>query len=490
MQSVARNILRRLRISLFAAAALAAACSTGGQRAAAPETGYATRRIEKAGRTAAVSPGFVRIEGEGFFALEREDDEAWFVRVGDDAPVPPPATGADTPPAPFRAAGRARFSLHLLELGLPRDAQWRGAFALSDLDGDGVRDLVAAPPRKWLTPPQWWSYDGTRFARRTAQWPPRHYDYGAAAAGDFDDDGRADVALGMHLVGLAALFGTDGGRFVERSSGLPGTPDALPGSAVALLANVAPGPDTLIALAEPAARRGTQTTGFRGLVEFAFDGERWQPRTTLDAEARGSALAHAVADTCPEKLLAAGTGAQGALLWEKHGEHWRARPMHAGEPPRRRHATAVALGDFDGDGCSDLAYARSELIAEAWHHVLELRLDRGRAGWEIVPLERGAGRSATTALGALRYGPETVLLTADRTGALQVYAPAADGFERAGAAAPAPWHAGCAGRHVAAVDLDGDSRDEALVGFAGEPGFARRECLGGGGVTAWRLGDR
>lgn len=110
--------------------------------------------------------------------------------------------------------------------GLPSTGQWRHSIAFFDIDGDGHMDILAPRPRlasKAYDRPVVWYGDGKgKWSESLLDVPPADYDYGSIAVADFDDDGIADIALGMHGQGLKVLKGTDSGKYVDFSKGMPG----------------------------------------------------------------------------------------------------------------------------------------------------------------------------------------------------------------------------------------------------------------------------
>ena len=82
---------------------------------------------------------------------------------------------------------------------------------------EGSPDLVFAPARKTLAKPAIFLGNGKgKWALWTqARYPAVAYDYGGAAAADFNADGKQDIALGMHLPGFTALTGDGKGTFSD-----------------------------------------------------------------------------------------------------------------------------------------------------------------------------------------------------------------------------------------------------------------------------------
>ena len=110
--------------------------------------------------------------------------------------------------------------------GLPSTGQWRESIAFFDINGDGHMDIVAPRPRlasKAYDRPVVWYGDGKgKWSESLLDVPTdMGYGYGSIAVADFDGDGTADIALGMHAQGLKVLKGTDSGKYVNFSEGLP-----------------------------------------------------------------------------------------------------------------------------------------------------------------------------------------------------------------------------------------------------------------------------
>jgi len=243
--------------------------------------------------------------------------------------------------------------------------------------------------------------------------------------------------------------------------------------------------DTLLALAEfaaPPTPSGTvPAPRFRGLVEYAFDGERWQVRDTLDAGAVGRELDYARDARCGENIVAAGASGDGALAWQRRGGAWSARALPR-EDVQRTHASAVALGDFDDDGCTDVAVAGAQYAAGGWQSTLWVHLDRGER-CESRLLERTPGRETAGALAAAASPCcGTVLVAGTPDGALRAYDARTPQIRRIAQIDVPVDLRGCSVRKIAAAG------PHLIVAWAGEPTLDRPDCLEGGGLGAyaWR----
>lgn len=107
--------------------------------------------------------------------------------------------------------------------GLPTQGSWRNSLAVGDMNNDGFPDLICPPERNGAA---FWPViflgDGKGHWKQwtEAQWP-YGVQYGSAAVGDFNKDGKMDVAFGVHLNGVRVFLGNGKGKFTDASKGLP-----------------------------------------------------------------------------------------------------------------------------------------------------------------------------------------------------------------------------------------------------------------------------
>jgi hypothetical protein len=149
--------------------------------------------------------------------------------------APPPGTTPTAGPSlsdfedltPAREPGRIKLQA-VDATGLPANGLWRASFVVTDINGDGIPDIVSPPPRLGDAAVHVWI--GNKKGG-FSPWPlqfiedgkpaPFAMDYGAVAVGDVDGDGHADIVTASHSAGLVALFGNGKGTFRIVRRGLP-----------------------------------------------------------------------------------------------------------------------------------------------------------------------------------------------------------------------------------------------------------------------------
>lgn len=140
---------------------------------------------------------------------------------------------AEVPPPPFMDS----LSFTAAPGTMPSDGRWQMNFAVDDMNGDGVDDLVFPPTRKGSshTPFIFLGKGNGEFVlARDLTWSTEvPFDYGGVATGDFDGDGHRDIVLAIHFKAQYVLFGDGKGGF-SRSQRLPNPDPRMTSRAVAV----------------------------------------------------------------------------------------------------------------------------------------------------------------------------------------------------------------------------------------------------------------
>ncbi|HEX7254283.1 MAG TPA: VCBS repeat-containing protein, partial [Thermoanaerobaculia bacterium] len=130
---------------------------------------------------------------------------------------------------PKRVKGRLKLEL-VPRSGLPTTGQWRANFAVADMNGDGIPDIISGPFRGGDTSLHIWLGDGQghftpwhlNFVYERGRTPGGVLVYGGVAVGDIDGDGKMDLVTAGHTGGLLSFFGDGTGNFRVVRTGLPG----------------------------------------------------------------------------------------------------------------------------------------------------------------------------------------------------------------------------------------------------------------------------
>ncbi len=457
----------------------------------------------------------VRLPGGVAFELVDEDAEFFYAKIYRVDNIETRLSRKKAEPTPEQlAAKEAEYRFEARESdrvrfvpfgeGLPNQGQWRNGFELADVNGDRKTDIAHGGTRRTMAPvPNLFIGDGKGAFRywQEATYPRQPYDYGDVAVGDFNGDGKADLALAIHLRGLLALFGDGKGAFRLAGEGLsfeagqlqPGNVTQFSSRAIVALDWDRDGDQEILALAEGpmgsfAAQKGltNRMQQSYGVALYDFDTEtgKWVVLGggKTHPELFGDSLVAADFDGDGRIDFAAGSNSRSnkALVHLHHEDgSWGYLWV---EPVRdRAFARAVGAGDFDGDGKADLAVGYQSVELGVWRSGIDVMLSRPEAAWERRTVYVEAGREGfySLATGDLD-GDGHADLTAG-TGDGRVFAFLGDGkggFSRE-ATDDLAAEAGCRVYDLGITDLDGDRRGDLVAAFAGE------QCPDGGRLSAW-----
>jgi hypothetical protein len=435
----------------------------------------------------------VRIYARGEFVLDHEDAKNLYIVI-----YAPPATIDPTfpvRPPPILSATPVRVATGALRLtdighGLPHRGQWREHFAVGDILGDGSTQIVSGPARKSGGAPVVFREQAGDWQRIALHVPAGHYDYGGVAIADFDGDGRNDLVLAMHLTGFSVLRATATGDFERIDTGLPHRGDAaLSGSGHAALALPTPPhePAPLLLLQEPGVSAPNAQRA-PALANFHYTRQGFVNEAIAANPFPGNDLTFVPASAKCKAKLAVGSAVAGAptVLQTADEKTWTTRAVESFPDPQAI-VSAVALGDVDGDGCTDFAVAYSSRVDNTWHSVVDIYLDRNTT-WKRINLLDAARDDRVTAMTVGENSGNPLLLTLDNVGTVRGYRVAGESAELV-IDVPAPqWRKGCSGSDIRALPGDASGHLRIAASFAGEPTMGHFDrCREGGGIEAWRI---
>ena len=404
--------------------------------------------------------------------------------------------------------------------GLPQTGQWRQGFDVADMNHDGHLDIVFGPSRKGRAMPNIFLGDSQGHWRhwQEAKYPPLPYDYGDAAAADFNGDGHQDVAFGFHLRGMAALVGDGKGGFEPWTEGLElelpgqgGDATAYSTRAIEAIDWNGDGRPDLLALGEgpkglklvPGEAKGEMINTARSFALFVNNGDgSWSRRAVDDRSGDFGddfVLGDFDRDGHPDLAVASRLrGNREILRTSSKGQDGVLAAQQLAPLRPSATLTSVAAADLDGDGYEELflGYINREL--DVWRTGIDLYSGNPEDGWERTTVGVEESRAGiwdmTTGDVDGNGAPDLVGLTGD--GGVWVFLGDGQGSLIREASPELPRRKkGCEGSEVRLVDLDGDGRDEVLASFAGEPTgpvglpgvISFPGCKGQGRIHAWRV---
>jgi hypothetical protein len=454
---------------------------------------YRLERLEKKpdGYTR-IGKNMLRYYPNGFYEIEREDDAYFYVRQYLPVKVEPKKV-AVAEIAPLSPPVSEEFSWHEFGKDLPRSGQWRDNFAVADINGDGFPDLIFTPARKTLTNPVVFLGDGKGkwTPWKAAQYPALSFDYGGAAVGDFNGDGKPDIALGIHLSGVTVLTGDGKGKFSDFSTGLPrkksGERPSFSSRKVFAYDWNGDGKTGLIALNE---RLGADPGGTHdGAVVFVNHDGTWTTAAN-DAPLREAVLMAVDASGKKLALADAPTSAGSVRISERKSGVWAIHDIAGFAPDALLTALAVT-DEADVAGNSVFVIAHRRHVQSNWWTQIDLVSLHGDQ-WQRTPLsaQRDVSGVAAVAFGKLRKGTFRDIVMLDESGETSILRQTGATSYTHDHGLPTPaWRAGCQGAGLQTVDLDKDGIDEIVVSFAGEGTALTKstECISGGAIQAFKI---
>jgi hypothetical protein len=463
------------------------------------------------------------------FDVAKHDDEFLYLKIYKPA-VTPPGLTPEAIAAREAAEEKAIESTYQTEVGtsdrirlisfdegLPKTGMWRNGLAVADVDGDGELDIVHGPPRKGALVPRIFLGDGKGHWKfwREAVFPRAPYDYGDAAAADFNGDGRTDLALAFHLRGILVLIQDKDkpGSFIPWTEGMdmqiPGSGSDASGFSSREIEVVdwnSDGRPDILALGEgprPAGNLRGTTTGLissfaHGGVVYLNHGDGTWKRLDKGLQHNGifgDALAIGDFDGNGRTDFLTGSNVLNRRdilnLGNKDDDTWESVELDLFRPAA--YMQSVAAADFNGDGRDDMAVGFASWEKKLWRTGIDVLLSTETEGWTRRTLSVHESRESFWAMGAgdLDGDGNSDIVATTSEGHVKVFlGDGRGGFEDESTpeiAIPA----GCRGYSVRLVDLDRDGRDELVASFAGEgaalpmPGFTE-SCVTGGEIAVWR----
>lgn len=424
-------------------------------------------------------------------------------------PAPAPASSASaSQPSLVELPSTKRLAAEAFDQGLPKNGQWRNGFDVADMNGDGELDIVHGPARKTfpLRPVVFLGDGHGRWrAWKEATFPSLGYDYGDVHAADLDGDGILDLALAVHLKGVAALRHDGQGHFSQLGRGLDLEAGAPFGSRTLLATDWKDdGHQAILALSDgprPPSRTEARASslGVRLFTLADAKGPAGAPREwKLEALATsgldrlfGDSLALGDVDGDGKKDLAVGSNILGEarVLFRRVGGAL--VPVPVAGLRARSLVRSVALADFDGDARDDLVVAYASSEGERWFVGIDLFMSRAET-FERREIAREESRNDYAALAVCSFDGERKqksLAVTRGDGTVSLFAADGRGFVTQDLRMPNTGREGCRGYRVRCVDLNRDGKDELVASFAGESDAASETdaCASQGALEVWTI---
>lgn len=374
--------------------------------------------------------------------------------------------------------------------GLPAKGRWQMNFAVADMNGDKVLDLVFPPERLgYAFPVIFLGEGGGRFshwkeARWTSQVP---YDYGGLETADFDGDGDQDIVLAIHFKGQYVLYNDGGGQFA-RATMLPSPDPRVTARTSAVADYDGDGRLDVAFLAEISydqAKSSYLPKAITSWVALNRAGNRWELLTAgMPAQVIGDNLAAADVDgdRRPDLLLSSGTTNWRSLVWRNAADGWE-ESYGLGVLSNGWHFQVIA-DPKPPAGTTQLYAAFQQFMMVGGQNQVRTGLVRYRWGADglaelgetLVVDDKAVNQYSRVAAGDLNGDGRTDLVAGRKGGGLEVFLQNPDGTFSQERAPELEGH----GRPycMRLIDLDGDGRDDLVASFA------PRDKLEGG-IKVW-----
>ncbi|MFN7942670.1 MAG: VCBS repeat-containing protein [Thermoanaerobaculia bacterium] len=447
--------------------------------------------------------------------LDHEDQDFFYIKVFRVDNVKPALTREETAPKPEELAAKEaeykieappsdRFRFEAIGAGLPTSEQWRNGIDVADMNGDGKLDIVSSSPRRTLnSPPRIFLGDGKGgfSAWKTASFPRVPYEYGDVAVGDFDHDGHADLAIGVHLRGLIVLLGDGKGAFKMAEKGpmyvdgqiQPEKLRVFSSRSVRALDWDGNGRTDFVALAEGpmGTFTGTRGTGSRlqesyGVEMFELGGDgswkRFTGKTSPRLFGDDIALGDFNHDGKVDFLTGSNTQDFRQLLHlHQADDTWVA--VEVPELRGRAYLRVMAEGDFNLDGRDDFAVGYQSFELGVRRSGIDVMLAKAEGGWDRHTLFVEADTIGFFSMvsGDFDHDGRPDLAAGSGDGRILVFLGDGKGGFVNETSPEIDGDAGCRVFDLHAADFDRDKSPELIAAFAGE------QCPKGGSIRAWKL---